>query len=65
MRVWLRDFNGDVDGTSVEMTINGAIVEPSSFPIPNGLRLSYHLSEDEVDYNQDVFVQIPTKNVMG
>ncbi|MBN1592996.1 MAG: hypothetical protein JW941_07105, partial [Candidatus Coatesbacteria bacterium] len=59
IRAWLRDFNGDVDRSSVRMKINGrATTSLSTRAILNGLCVTHLLGVDEADYNQQVVVEL-------
>ena len=58
IQAWLKDFNGDVDASSVQMRVNGRMAPLSSRYILNGLKVAHTLGQDEVGYNQQVFVEL-------
>ncbi|MBN2208873.1 MAG: Ig-like domain-containing protein [Candidatus Coatesbacteria bacterium] len=63
IHAWLRDSNGDVDVSSIQMRVNGGLASFSSRSILNGLEVTHTLGQGEIGYNQQVFVELSASDV--
>lgn len=56
--IWLKDFNGGVDVSSVRLKVNGRSVGFSTRSIFHGLKVIYYPPSTMFDYGQEVVVEV-------